>query len=36
MAIPKIVHYCWFGGKEKPDSVKNVLKVGKNFFQIIN
>ena len=19
--IPKIIHYCWFGGKEKPDSV---------------
>ncbi|MEK3796909.1 capsular polysaccharide synthesis protein [Peribacillus sp. FSL H8-0477] len=20
--IPKIIHYCWFGGKEKPDIVK--------------
>ena len=35
MAIPKIVHYCWFGGKEKPDDAKNVLKVGNNTFQII-
>ena len=25
--IPKIIHYCWFGGKEKPDSV---LSPGKN------
>lgn len=24
--IPKIIHYCWFGGKEEPDSVKrNIL-----------
>lgn len=21
--IPKIIHYCWFGGKEKPEQVKN-------------
>ena len=26
MAIPKIVHYCWFGGKEKPDDVKKCIK----------
>lgn len=24
--IPKIIHYCWFGGKEKPDSVKQCIK----------
>lgn len=23
--IPKIIHYCWFGHKEKPDSVKNII-----------
>ena len=22
MAIPKVIHYCWFGGKELPDQVK--------------
>lgn len=23
--IPRIIHYCWFGGKEKPDIVKRCL-----------
>jgi len=23
--IPKIIHYCWFGGKEKPESVKRMI-----------
>ena len=23
--IPKIVHYCWFGGKEKPELVKRCI-----------
>ncbi|MBZ5749699.1 glycosyltransferase family 32 protein [Metabacillus rhizolycopersici] len=23
--IPKIIHYCWFGGKEKPDIVKECI-----------
>lgn len=23
--ISKIIHYCWFGGKEKPDIVKKCL-----------
>lgn len=31
MAIPKIVHYCWFGGKEKPDSVKKCIESWKKF-----
>lgn len=31
MAIPKIVHYCWFGGKEKPDSVKRCIESWKKF-----
>ena len=26
MTIPKIIHYCWFGGKEKPNSVIKYLK----------
>jgi mannosyltransferase OCH1-like enzyme len=25
MTIPKIIHYCWFGGKEKPDIVKRCI-----------
>ncbi|PGL70328.1 glycosyltransferase [Bacillus sp. AFS055030] len=24
--IPKIIHYCWFGGKEKPDIVIKCIK----------
>jgi hypothetical protein len=24
--IAKIIHYCWFGGKEKPDIVKRCIK----------
>ncbi|WP_078432590.1 glycosyltransferase family 32 protein [Metabacillus halosaccharovorans] len=24
--IPKIIHYCWFGGKEKPDIVKKCIE----------
>ena len=31
MAIPKIVHYCWFGEKEKPDSVKKCIESWKKF-----
>lgn len=31
MAIPKIVHYCWFGGKEKPDSVKKCIESWKRY-----
>lgn len=30
--IPKIIHYCWFGGKPLPDTAKNVSIVGKNIF----
>lgn len=25
MKIPRIIHYCWFGGKEKPDIVKKCI-----------
>jgi hypothetical protein len=24
-SIPKIIHYCWFGGKDKPDIVKKCI-----------
>lgn len=24
--IPKIIHYCWFGGKEKPDLAKKCIE----------
>lgn len=24
--IPKVIHYCWFGGKEKPDIVKTCIQ----------
>ena len=24
--IPKVIHYCWFGGKQKPDSVLRCLE----------
>ena len=27
--IPKIIHYCWFGGKEKQEAVKNCIKTWK-------
>ena len=28
--IPKIIHYCWFGGNPKPDDVKRYLASWKN------
>ena len=31
--IPKIIHYCWFGGKEKPDSVIKCMKSWKKYCQ---
>ena len=24
-SIPKIIHYCWFGNKEKPNIVKKCI-----------
>ena len=24
--IPKVIHYCWFGGKEKPPLVKKCIE----------
>lgn len=35
--IPKIIHYCWFGGKEKPEEVMRMIESWKRFcpdFQI--
>lgn len=38
MSIPKIIHYCWFGGKEKPKLAEKCIKSWKKFcpdYQII-
>lgn len=38
MSIPKIIHYCWFGGNEKPKKVKKCIESWKKFmpeFEII-
>ena len=29
--IPKIIHYCWFGKKEKPDIVRKCIKSWNDF-----
>ena len=29
--IPKKIHYCWFGGNEKPKSVKKCIDSWKKF-----
>lgn len=29
--IPKTIHYCWFGGNELPDEVKNYIKSWRKF-----
>lgn len=29
--IPKIIHYCWFGGNEKPDIIKKCIESWKKF-----
>ena len=31
MAIPKMVHYCWFGGKPKPQGVISCIKSWEKF-----
>ena len=28
--IPKIIHYCWFGGKKKPENVEQYILSWKN------
>ena len=29
--IPKIIHYCWFGEKELPESAKKCVESWKKF-----
>ena len=29
--IPKVIHYCWFGGKELPEPVKNCISSWKKY-----
>jgi mannosyltransferase OCH1-like enzyme len=29
--IPKTIHYCWFGGKEKPEAVKKCIESWKKY-----
>ena len=31
MSIPKIIHYCWFGGKPKPELAQKCIKSWKKF-----
>lgn len=28
--IPKVIHYCWFGGKPKPEAVEKYIETWKN------
>ena len=38
MSIPKIIHYCWFGGKPKPELAEKCIRSWKKFcpdYQII-
>lgn len=30
--IPKIIHYCWFGGKEKPSDFERLFQSWQKFF----
>ena len=30
--IPKILHYCWFGGNPLPDNIKNYISTWEKFF----
>lgn len=31
MSIPKLIHYCWFGGKRKPPIVKKCIRSWKKY-----
>lgn len=31
MSIPKVIHYCWFGGGEKSDKIKMCMRSWKKF-----
>ena len=28
MSIPKVLHYCWFGGAPKPKNIHNIYSSG--------
>lgn len=30
--IPRVIHYCWFGGKEKPEIVLSCIETWKRYF----
>lgn len=30
--IPKVVHYCWFGGNQLPDDAKKCIESWRKFF----
>lgn len=32
MAIPKVIHYCWFGNNEMPEKEKSCVETWKEFF----
>ena len=32
MAIPKVIHYCWFGGKDMPEKEKSCVATWEKFF----
>ena len=29
--MEKVIHYCWFGGKEKPKKIKKYIKTWKKY-----
>lgn len=31
--IPRIIHYCWFGGNEKPDNIKRYMQSWKDMLE---
>ena len=31
MSIPKIIHYCWFGGKPKPELARKCIRSWEKF-----
>ncbi|MCF0147979.1 MAG: mannosyltransferase [Clostridium sp.] len=33
MSIPKVIHYCWFGGKAKPEVVEKCIQSWKDYLK---
>ena len=31
MSIPKTIHYCWFGGKPKPELAEKCIRSWKKY-----